>query len=964
MTANLQARNWSISIQILDSDLAPVGAANDLGDAISEVVLTFAEPDTQAPDFYRAWTGRVTLPTTIAFEATALSLDNRDTTATPTGAALLAMGNQVDLRCYDGSSFVRAWPPLYILRTTDPLNLEDDSIRLELGDIGQLLNRITPEGDYTGIELGTTTTPHAAINNILASLGLSASPDTIATGYNLSAPVIKYNTDSRFRLIGQIAANNGYLAWFDNNEDLRLTPVDLDKTAPDVSITIGGNNGQEDANGWLKANLDDRPPEQMTVIGGGGTAVGLENPKTIDLTVPGDGYTALTSSEETNITAGGGSPNTIITYTERQAQLQIQPIIATTTTVSGQTVITDRTSNTSTGLSDSEDRTETHTYNGISGRLERTVIEIDQARGLAGGDAFRESENASALSIIRKNRITIDYEYNGITGRVKKITESHTQPWCLWEWGAVAPSNYEINRFLQRERMRITTEFSRVSGTSGGEQNERWEEKQTTLRPRGEIYPDYSGINPDTLIEDPSRQASFTREASDGSTAPPATQFQDPLYVENEQQFEATVDVTPLSGNAHKLEPAFVNASGPIVSNAQATSLCRLLCELRHGRSLGYEFAGELFGEVLSSFSPGWRIDATDTYESGVHALFLNSLAISATSTETLLGMGLGLIGTVGITPDVVSKPIALATLISTSEDLPALEDNPVAIEIETGTSNAENLPTLEDDPNVVEVVAVSNAEDLAPMEDNPVAVVVTPASNAEALPPMEDNPTATELTIFVDVELLLHFEGTNGSTTFTDSSSAARTPSVVNSGATITTSQFKFGLASGDFDGVDGAIEYASSGDFTATGDFCFEMFVRGTDWGTTDGGANRCILSLGNTLSVSNPALLLSTSGQVLLFNGSTRITSTALSLNTWYHVAWYRVSGVHYLAIDGVVDTQTYASTSTINPSLIRIGASIATATGNHEGQIDEFRYIVGQSPYGASDFTPPTGPHPDS
>jgi hypothetical protein len=51
----------------------------------------------------------------------------------------------------------------------------------------------------------------------------------------------------------------------------------------------------------------------------------------------------------------------------------------------------------------------------------------------------------------------------------------------------------------------------------------------------------------------------------------------------------------------------------------------------------------------------------------------------------------------------------------------------------------------------------------------------------------------------FSSVTLLCHFDGTNGSTSFTDSSASGHTLTSAN-GANVTTSSPKFGTGSGDF--------------------------------------------------------------------------------------------------------------------------------------------------------------------
>ncbi|MEL6937329.1 MAG: hypothetical protein AAFO59_11775, partial [Cyanobacteria bacterium J06607_17] len=73
---------------------------------------------------------------------------------------------------------------------------------------------------------------------------------------------------------------------------------------------------------------------------------------------------------------------------------------------------------------------------------------------------------------------------------------------------------------------------------------------------------------------------------------------------------------------------------------------------------------------------------------------------------------------------------------------------------------------------------------------------------------------------------------------------------------------------------------------------------------------------------------------------------------------------LAGIYYLAVNGELASTTWADTTEFNPALLRIGASSGDTVGNFQGQGDELRLVIGESPYGASDFTPPTGPHPDS
>ncbi len=77
------------------------------------------------------------------------------------------------------------------------------------------------------------------------------------------------------------------------------------------------------------------------------------------------------------------------------------------------------------------------------------------------------------------------------------------------------------------------------------------------------------------------------------------------------------------------------------------------------------------------------------------------------------------------------------------------------------------------------------------------------------------------------NTKLLLHMDGSNGSTNFVDS---AQSRSVTaNGNAQISTSQYKFGGASGYFDGSGDYLTVPDSSDWTfGTGDFTIDLWVR----------------------------------------------------------------------------------------------------------------------------------------
>jgi hypothetical protein len=202
----------------------------------------------------------------------------------------------------------------------------------------------------------------------------------------------------------------------------------------------------------------------------------------------------------------------------------------------------------------------------------------------------------------------------------------------------------------------------------------------------------------------------------------------------------------------------------------------------------------------------------------------------------------------------------------------------------------------------------------------------------------------------FSSVSLLLHMDGSNGSTTFTDSSSNAHAMSVNDGAVSITTAQSKFGGASGEFAGD---LRTPTSSTFTLNGDFTIELWARRT--GTTG--------SFDTLVSASSENLLIraSSSNPGFIFNGVQFATGLALTLNTWQHVAMVRSGSTVTAYLDGVsIGTTTSSTTLTCN--FLIFGDSVVSGR-YFKGQIDEVRVTKGVARY-TSAFTPQSAAFPDA
>jgi hypothetical protein len=214
----------------------------------------------------------------------------------------------------------------------------------------------------------------------------------------------------------------------------------------------------------------------------------------------------------------------------------------------------------------------------------------------------------------------------------------------------------------------------------------------------------------------------------------------------------------------------------------------------------------------------------------------------------------------------------------------------------------------------------------------------------------------------------LFNFDGTNNSTTFTDSSSYNHVPTRYGN-TVISTTQSKFGGASAYFDGTGDYLGIDTNSVF-AMGyeDFTVECWAYPTSWPTSDLGAiveNRSSSGSGGFLLWlgSDQKWVLYTSANS---NGTQRVVSSVANatLNTWTHLVGIRKNGKLYLYVNGslVGSTGTEGSPDDLSPSNtspIRIG----TATDNpgttrmFYGYIDGLKIVKGKALY-TDDFVIPS------
>ena len=222
----------------------------------------------------------------------------------------------------------------------------------------------------------------------------------------------------------------------------------------------------------------------------------------------------------------------------------------------------------------------------------------------------------------------------------------------------------------------------------------------------------------------------------------------------------------------------------------------------------------------------------------------------------------------------------------------------------------------------------------------------------------------------FPNVIFLAKFDGSNGSTSITDSSNKNNSITV-NGGAQISTAASKFGGSSLKLD-----YENAGTGDrlvadtvadnltsTTHTIEFWFKTDMADSHisdsqnpafFGFNDAGAsyaNRIVL-----------AMMSKTSLRVTTTSGNVDVTVSAMNDNAWHHIALVSDGTDYDLYLDGSRISSDAGDSVQINSDdTFVIGAELdaGPSTGNYfSGYIDDFRITNGVARYTGASFTLPT------
>jgi hypothetical protein len=208
---------------------------------------------------------------------------------------------------------------------------------------------------------------------------------------------------------------------------------------------------------------------------------------------------------------------------------------------------------------------------------------------------------------------------------------------------------------------------------------------------------------------------------------------------------------------------------------------------------------------------------------------------------------------------------------------------------------------------------------------------------------------------------LLLHGNGTNGSTVITDSSGSPKTVTAVGNAQISTAIADPFGNSARGVIAFDGTGDYLTMPNSTVfefgVNDFTIEFWWWRT--ATSLGGLVDLGLNYGGIGIYQSSTLTVRVAG-------SDVIDRAIFSANQWVHVALSRSSTSLKLFFNGAQQGATATnSTNLINSfGTVAVGAFVSTGSyfATPAAYIDDLRITKGVARY-TSNFTPPTAPFPD-
>lgn len=223
--------------------------------------------------------------------------------------------------------------------------------------------------------------------------------------------------------------------------------------------------------------------------------------------------------------------------------------------------------------------------------------------------------------------------------------------------------------------------------------------------------------------------------------------------------------------------------------------------------------------------------------------------------------------------------------------------------------------------------------------------------------------PVAATDPYFAQTRLLLHMNGSNGSTTFTDSSASGLVPTVYGN-AQISTTQSKFGGASAAFDGAGDYLYYTETNTGFGSGDFTIECWIYLNEL-KDQAIYDTSTLNDNNSGQRTNGFVwYIQADGKLQLYSAQNNrgASTTTLNIGQWYHLALTRTGSTWKYWINGQQDATAITHNVTITSTKVSIGLVANSPTYYLNGYIDELR-VTAALRY-TTNFSVPTAAFPDT
>lgn len=190
----------------------------------------------------------------------------------------------------------------------------------------------------------------------------------------------------------------------------------------------------------------------------------------------------------------------------------------------------------------------------------------------------------------------------------------------------------------------------------------------------------------------------------------------------------------------------------------------------------------------------------------------------------------------------------------------------------------------------------------------------------------------------------LLHFDGSDGSTSIIDETGKTWT---ISGAHAIDTAQYKFGRSS----------LLCSAGSSPHTPDH--DDFDVGSGDFTIDFWVKRDVITIGTLVAkVSSLTISVNSSSYVDVSGCGSSLNSSPYTIGTdWAHVAVMRKSSLKYIFINGINSNSGSAAGTVVNSTEV-------LSIGSFSGWMDEFRFSKGIARWSTSGFTLPTAPYKGS